>query len=182
MKKIVLSTLMFLSVIAGAAEPIASGSASTYGQKVWIAVKASTTVSPGISFYPNMRFVLDDDTLIAGHTSCFPTGLFPGKDCAGYVGVYSDVRVPEGRTTKAVEIVVAASDPQKLFAAVEGQAFRRLDDKTLEILKNKGGILLRLPVTNNVAVQAGAGHPATASESKPEGKEKPQPESKPAPR
>jgi len=85
------------------------------------------------------------------------------------------VIIPDDKSVRAKRITIRAKQIAglALIAAIAEQA-------DLEILIKPGSVVL-VPKTK-VAEQADAGQPATASESKADGSQKPQPESKPAPR
>jgi hypothetical protein len=133
--------------------------------------RAGTSISSGVQWMLTFRNISDrtlnvaEDSQIKGNAL---VNLLPPYNSSISCHTPKNLKVEPGATINAVHRYPSGFD---------------LDKLTLAILEgDKWTVLGPLSKIATKGQQAGAGQPATASESKSEGKDKPQPESKVAPR
>lgn len=137
------------SLSSANAEPLATGTVTRIPSSEYFSLrfKVSKEAKPGIRFFFNIRFVLNDDTWIDGHTGCFPSGASAGEESGGDISMYD--KIPPGKTLKHVAMVAAVGDPRdSLFGVKPGESIPRLDDRVLKKLKKEGGFVLHFPIKN----------------------------------
>lgn len=142
--------LLFALCFSGSAiaEPLATGTVTGIPKSgsFWLRFKVSKEAAPGLRFYPNVRFVLDDGTWIDGHLGCFPDGASTGEESGGEISMWGRTTLPADRTIKHVSVVAAVGDPRASFFGVKpGEVFQRLDDRVLKELEKEGGVILHFP-------------------------------------
>ncbi|MCE9611345.1 MAG: hypothetical protein K8R23_14210 [Chthoniobacter sp.] len=108
-------------------------------------IETDKNLAPGIRYYPFMRIIFADGTWIHAEGWRFRGSMRPGRMFGGSIQSCE----PVGRADRAVRIEVVATfgEPNKFFLPEEfGSGFRRLSDKTLDILKRAGGFVISIPV------------------------------------
>lgn len=131
------------------AEPLATGTVTRISKSdsYLLRFKISEEAKPGLRFYLNIRFVLNDDTWIDGHLGCFPSGGSGGEESGGEISMWDRVAIPAGKTLKHVAVVAAVGDPSAgLLGTKPGEIIPRLDNRVLSKLEKEGGFVLIFPI------------------------------------
>ena len=147
MKTLMLVLALYVSGNA-VAEPLATGNVKPIpkSQSYALQLTVSKDATPGIRFFPCIRFVLDDGSWIEGFLGCCAFSVSSGRESGGEIRIKEGLSIPAGRTLKYVAVVAAVGDPVDSYLSPRsGDLFQKLDDQLLSELKETGGVLLKFP-------------------------------------